>query len=86
VGTKIGGIAAMEKTRGFCGLLTRRSGNISAVDSQNGTRRLARQRKTDERLRDIFGHNLAAEQIAREIVLLAHPARLCTFPDQGLCQ
>src|SRR6185503_20463426 len=86
VRTKIGGIAAIEKTRGFCGLLSRRSCNISAVDGQNSACRLARKRKTDERFRNVFGQNLPAQKIAGEIVVLSHATRLRAFLDQGACQ
>ena len=55
VGTKIGGIAAIEKTRGFCGVLPRGSGDVPAVNGQNSARRLACERETDERLGDVFG-------------------------------
>ncbi len=72
VRTKIGGIAAIEKTRGSCGLLSRRSCNISAVDGQNSACRLASERETDERFRNIFGQNLPAQKIAGEIVVLGH--------------
>ena len=86
VGTKIGGIAATEKTRGFRGLLSWGGGNISAVNGQDRTRRLARQRETDERLRNVFGQDLPAEQIASEIVMLGHATSLRAFLDQGAGQ
>src|SRR5262245_23686421 len=66
------------------GLLSRRGGNVPAVDSQDSTRRLACERKTDERLRNVLGQDLAAKKIAGEIVVLAHSARLRAFLDQGI--
>src|SRR6185437_5901803 len=63
-------------------LLSRGSGNISAVNGQNRARRLTRQRETDERLRDVFGQNLPAQKIASEIVVLGHATRLRAFLDQ----
>ena len=86
VGTKTGGIAVMKKTRRFCGLLSRDSGDVSAVDSQNSPRRLARERKADKRFRNVLGQNLAAQKIAGEIAVFAYPACLRAFLDQPVGQ
>jgi hypothetical protein len=72
-------VARRPLTRGG---LTHRRGDIAAIDRGHVAGGLQFQRLMQERLRHVLGGDLAAEQVAAQVILLAHSTRLGARGDE----